>query len=227
MFNLIGEEKGRFLDVGCGPAVYTLELLERGFEVWAVDLSPEMILQAKERVAGLPFSEKAHFSVGDLLSLDSPNEFFDILLCIGVLSYVPDIRKALWQIQRLLRPGGIAILQASNPLSPFEIFEIRSARPIYRWTRQLLTGEYPEDYYVKLTPYSTFHLKKMCENLGLEKISLHYYDFRLPILYKFFPKTTFKISKKLEIFERSCLLGLLGASYLLKVQKVLDKKGDP
>ncbi len=227
MLNLIGEEKGRLLDVGCGPAVYTLELLERGFEVWGVDLSPEMILRAKERVAGLPFSKRAHFSVGNLLSLDFPNEFFDILLCIGVLSYVPDIRKALCQVQRLLRPGGIAILQASNPLSPFDIFEVRSARPIYRWTRRLLTGEYPEDYNVKLTPYSTFHLKKICENLGLEEVSLHYYDFRLPILTRFFPKTTFEISKKLEMFERSRLFGYLGACYLLKVQKVLDKKGGP
>lgn len=49
---LSGMERGRVLDLCCGPARHSLVLAERGFEVTAVDRSPFLLQKARERIAG-------------------------------------------------------------------------------------------------------------------------------------------------------------------------------
>jgi ubiquinone/menaquinone biosynthesis C-methylase UbiE len=48
------------------------------------------------------------------------DDLFDIVLLIEVLEHVKDDRKALEEIHRVLKPGGLAILTAPNKLFPFE-----------------------------------------------------------------------------------------------------------
>ena len=220
VLDLIGNGQGRLLEVGCGPGVYTPDVLDRGFEIWGFDISPKMIHLAQEKVAGHPLSKKVHFFVGDLLNLNFERDFFDMVLCIGVLSYVTDIRKAIRKIERVLKPEGVAILQASNPFSPFEMVEVSMAQPLYGLIRDVLMREHEGCRDFNMRPYSPFRLKRICREVGLEIVSLHYYDFRIPIIHKFCPKAALIISKKLEIFEKSILFGSLGGCYLLKVQKL-------
>jgi SAM-dependent methyltransferase len=46
----------------------------------------------------------------DLQALDLPDGSFDVVVCCHVLDYVPDDRKALQEIRRVLRRGGRAFL---------------------------------------------------------------------------------------------------------------------
>jgi SAM-dependent methyltransferase len=46
----------------------------------------------------------------DVTDLDWPDESFDVVVCSHVLEHVPEDRKALGEIQRVLKPGGWAIL---------------------------------------------------------------------------------------------------------------------
>ena len=47
----------------------------------------------------------------DVTALDLPDATFDVLLCSHVLEHVPDDRAAMRELYRVLRPGGVAMLQ--------------------------------------------------------------------------------------------------------------------
>ena len=47
----------------------------------------------------------------DLQSIDFPEDTFDVIYCSHVLEHVPDDRKAMSELYRILKPGGWAILQ--------------------------------------------------------------------------------------------------------------------
>ena len=51
VIDFLGEAKGRLLEVGCGPAVMTPELLAMGFEAHGIDVSCEMVRRAPYRMA--------------------------------------------------------------------------------------------------------------------------------------------------------------------------------
>ena len=46
----------------------------------------------------------------DLCNLNLPDGSFDIVICLHVLEHVPDDRKAMSELRRVLRPGGVAVI---------------------------------------------------------------------------------------------------------------------
>lgn len=46
----------------------------------------------------------------DLQNIDMPDQSFDIVICSHVLEHVPDDRKAMSELRRILRPGGVAVV---------------------------------------------------------------------------------------------------------------------
>lgn len=96
------------LDVGCGPGSITLDLARRVApgSVTAVDASAEAVDQAralaeKEDVTGIDFR------VGDVHELDLPDDSFDLVHAHQVLQHVADPVRALAEMGRMTRPGGI------------------------------------------------------------------------------------------------------------------------
>jgi ubiquinone/menaquinone biosynthesis C-methylase UbiE len=94
------------LEVGCGTGL----LLERiaGFASRAVgiDLSPGMLELARER--GLEVVE------GSATNLPFADESFDVACSFKVLAHVPDLDKALSEMLRVIRPGGIVVAELYN-----------------------------------------------------------------------------------------------------------------
>ena len=96
------------LDVGCGPGTITVDLARRlaPGQVVGIDSSAEII----EHAAGLAFDEGVHnvrFHVGDVYSLDFPDETFDIVHAHQVIQHVANPVAAMGEIRRVLKPGGI------------------------------------------------------------------------------------------------------------------------
>jgi SAM-dependent methyltransferase len=66
----------RLLDVGCGTGKSFLPMLERGFEVTACDISPEMVAEARRKAGS-----RAELHVADMRRLPVLGEF-DLITCL-------------------------------------------------------------------------------------------------------------------------------------------------
>jgi ubiquinone/menaquinone biosynthesis C-methylase UbiE len=107
---LLGVSDGdRVLDVGCGSGVVTRAIArrvgERGLAV-GLDPSPALLAVARELARDAGLSDRIEFREGSALRLPFRDASFDAVMCVTVLSHVPDGESALPELVRVLRPGG-------------------------------------------------------------------------------------------------------------------------
>ena len=95
------------LDVGCGTGYHLKRYKNHGFNIIGVDGSSEMLNEARNSNPEIDFKQC------DVDFIPLPDKSFDVILCIEVLRYLPDITPCLNEITRLLKPGGIALVTAS------------------------------------------------------------------------------------------------------------------
>ncbi len=104
---------GRALDAACGTGRYARLLSERGHQVAAVDLSAEMIERARAS------SPDVEFKQGSLEALPFDDERFDLVMCGLALTHLPEISRAISEIRRVLKVGGIAVIADHHPMAGF------------------------------------------------------------------------------------------------------------
>jgi len=100
----------RMLDVGAGIGVIDHALGEHLGEVLGIDIDAEAIARAEQ----LPKLANVSFRVGDAMQIPVPDESFDAVLCAHVYEHVPDARRLMCQIARVLKPGGVCYFAAGN-----------------------------------------------------------------------------------------------------------------
>lgn len=103
------------LDVGCGSGVHCVPLAARGHDVWAVDAAPEMVARVAGRVA--------HAEIGDVGTLDL-GRTFDRILCVGVLEFVADPRRAFERLRHHLAPGGAMVVLVPCPTIAGRVYQL-------------------------------------------------------------------------------------------------------
>jgi SAM-dependent methyltransferase len=116
------DRRGDLLDVGCGPGMMVRQLLDTrpdDFRITACDLSPAMV-DATRQAAG--DAADVQVSVADIEKLPFPDESYDVVLAMGVLEYV-DLARALSEVSRVTRPGGLVLVTMLNAASPYRLFE--------------------------------------------------------------------------------------------------------
>jgi SAM-dependent methyltransferase len=94
-----------WLDVGCGTGALTQIIIDRSRprSVTGVDASPGFIEYAKARVG----SECARFEVGDAQALPIETATADVVVAGLVLNFVPQPARAVAEMARAARPGGV------------------------------------------------------------------------------------------------------------------------
>jgi ubiquinone/menaquinone biosynthesis C-methylase UbiE len=101
------------LDVGCGPGTITAGLAERvgPGQVTAVDSSEKVLAQAEQAV---PASAGVRFRTADVHALPFPDASFDVVHAHQVLQHVADPVRALREMRRVCRPGGVVAVRDSD-----------------------------------------------------------------------------------------------------------------
>lgn len=109
---------GTVLDVGAGQGTQALRLAAQGFSVVAAEPDPTMRAVLADRLADFSDDVRARVQVveagtGDLAELAERGPF-DVVLCHGVLMYLPDPGPAVVGLSDLVAPGGVLSLLARN-----------------------------------------------------------------------------------------------------------------
>jgi arsenite methyltransferase len=97
------------LDIGCGKGTGAVFLAEHyGCKVTGVDLSPEMIEQARTLAGRKGFEDKVQFRIGNAMKLPFSDRSFDAAFSQAVLVLLTDPERAVSEALRVIRPGSAA-----------------------------------------------------------------------------------------------------------------------
>jgi ubiquinone/menaquinone biosynthesis C-methylase UbiE len=154
-----GDGNGRrALDVGCGTGHQMAWLAGRGFETVGVDGSPEMLDHARER------NPQAEIRLADVERLPFEDASFDLILCIEVLRYLPDMEACVSEMARVLKPGGTCLATAAP------LFSLNGYPIVNRIATAVPVGEL-----VRLRQYFTTvrRLRRVFEAAGFPRPEVH------------------------------------------------------
>lgn len=100
-------ENTRLLDICSalgGPARHLAE--KYGIRVMGLDITSEMINEARKRTEGKPYAERIEYRLGSGLNVPADNNSFDIVWGQDAWCYIKDKEKLLEEVSRVVKPGG-------------------------------------------------------------------------------------------------------------------------
>ncbi|WP_284652899.1 class I SAM-dependent methyltransferase [Flavobacterium terrisoli] len=107
--------KGKILDVGCGAGSHSLYLQEKGFDVTAIDISPNAIKACQLR--GVKNARAQNL-------LDIENGTFDTIILLmngtGIFGTLAETSKYLQKLKSLLNPDGQILIDSSDIIYMFD-----------------------------------------------------------------------------------------------------------
>lgn len=106
---IINRSSGRVLEVGVGTGL-SLPTYKRDLEIVGIDLSPEMLEKARERVSELRLSNVTGLHEMDAGELTFAANQFDTVVAMYVMTVVPDPEKVMKELARVCKPGGQVLL---------------------------------------------------------------------------------------------------------------------
>jgi len=106
---IINRRRGRVLEVGVGTGL-SLPCYEKHLTVTGIDLSPEMLDKARARVRRQGLGNIDGLHEMDAGALAFPDESFDTVVAMYVMTVVPDAEKVMRELERVCAAGGEVIL---------------------------------------------------------------------------------------------------------------------
>ena len=106
---IINQSSGRVLEVGVGTGL-SLPTYKPSIEIVGIDLSPEMLDRARERVDEEDLRNVTGLHEMDAGALTFEANSFDTVVAMYVMTVVPDPEKVMRELARVCKPGGEVIL---------------------------------------------------------------------------------------------------------------------
>ncbi len=146
--------RGRLLDVGCADGSFLAIAHRHGWDISGTEVSSAGAALARGLVGEGVFCQ-------ELSQAQFPDNAFDVVTLWHVLEHVPDPLQLLYEIRRVLKPGGSLFVAAPN-----------LENTLYRWAYRLARGKRthlfdPRDRELHLYHFSVATLTQMLERAGL------------------------------------------------------------
>jgi len=147
----------RLLDIGCGSGEFLTLARERGWSVEGVEVSPRGAAMARRR--GLV----VHTAVDDL-----PDDTYDMVTLWNVIDFFSRPREQMRQIERVLAPGGAALVRAPNAI--FQLAAWRLSRVLV-WPAPL-AALVRDAYFFQPLVWSPRTLRRLLQDAGFIGVRL-------------------------------------------------------
>jgi phosphatidylethanolamine/phosphatidyl-N-methylethanolamine N-methyltransferase len=106
---IINSGSGRVLEVGVGTGL-SLPSYKKHLDIVGIDLAPEMLEKARERVKNEQLVNVSGLYEMDASNLRFPDNSFDSVVAMYVITVVPDPQKVMLELARVTKPGGEVML---------------------------------------------------------------------------------------------------------------------
>ncbi|PIU01904.1 hypothetical protein COT68_00735 [bacterium (Candidatus Torokbacteria) CG09_land_8_20_14_0_10_42_11] len=184
--------KGVFLEAGCGMGHWCFYISKRyGIKSMGVDVAKKTIARLQKNRNNL-----VRFTVDDLNDSKLENDYFNMLISLGVIEHFKNSGLIMKNFYRILKPNGIGIITVPNIYSAHTI-----TRPVLQWFNKWDIG------YEK--SFSPKKLKNLSLSSGFKIIEYgvlpsgemfgHFLN-NIPTIGKIFEKASFFIEKKQNTF---------------------------
>ena len=104
----------RVLEVGCGAGFLSVELAKRGLRVHAIDSTETMVELTRRHAEESGVTELLSVGVGDVCDLAWEDGCFDLVVALGVITWLERPEMAIREMARVSMPGGHVLLTADN-----------------------------------------------------------------------------------------------------------------
>lgn len=111
----------RILDAGCGDGILSRRLKQEGAEVFGGDFIELFVKKALQSEPPIPST------VLDFNALPYPNDHFDAIASNLVFMWSPEIEQPIREFNRVLKPGGKAVLSITHPFVNLGEFDLEDA----------------------------------------------------------------------------------------------------
>ncbi len=125
ILDMLQPQKGELIvDAGSGTGIFTGAIIARGADVVGLDISFAMLRRAAEKNAALASRAVA----ADMLHLPFGDCAFDKTVSVTAIEFVADAKRALAELFRVTKRGGIVVVATLNSLSPWADRRLEDAR---------------------------------------------------------------------------------------------------
>ena len=172
---IINRRRGRVLEVGVGTGL-SLPCYGAHLTITGIDLSPEMLAKAQDKVERKGLSNVAALHEMDAGALAFPDESFDTVVAMYVMTVVPDPERVMRELERVCAPGGEVILVnhfsqdegmrgfLERRLAPFA--NLIGWRPIFELDRVLVCEDLRLAERLSLRPFGLFTMLRFVKEPG-------------------------------------------------------------
>ena len=192
---LLPKRMEKFADIGGGYGRLANEYLKRAHKVIIFDYSKSELKQAKEI-----YGDKIETRAGDIYELPFKDGELDGLMMIRVTHHLKKMDKAMAELYRVLKPGGVAVIEVANK---------RTLPKMVRYA----TGR------SKVNPFD----KSVADYKEISKDG--FYNYHPKYVEEIFDRTGFKTEKVLSVsnFRSKKLKKLFGTQNLVKMEDKAQK----
>lgn len=192
---LLPVKMGKFADIAGGYGRLADEYLSRAERATLFDYSKTELAQAKEL-----YGDKIHTKAGDIYDLPFADNELDALMMVRATHHFSDMDKVASELYRVLRPGGVAVIEVANKKTLPKMFR----------------------YWLKKSDVNPFSL----EPATLQDLNKNgFYNYHPKYIEAIFRKTGFTIEEIISVsnFRSAKLKKIFGTKNLVRLEKIVQK----
>lgn len=220
----------KILDAGCGSGQLMSELARKGYDIYGMDMSHEMLGLTRNKINEVMGADEARLISADIESIPFHDNTFDVVTTAGVIEYLKNDDKVLYEFHRVLKDNGILVISITNKYSYNlmldGVYEYFRSKPLFFKIMNFVSSKIvghgelqPKKFIIRR--HKPYAFKQLLEKNGFDIVNANFFYYNLlphpfnSLLFSFGSR----ISKKLDILDKT-KLKIFGEGYLLICRKI-------